>query len=281
MRLASFTTGDRRTYGVVLDDEMLANIGAVLRERHPTLRSLLTADDLKAAADAVAEAPRLRFDQIAWLPVIPDPGKILCVGHNYEAHRQETRRAPTGHPSIFTRFADTLVGHDSPILCPSQSTMLDYEGELAVIIGKPGRAIAPADAWAHVAGLSCFNDASVRDWQWHTTQFAPGKNFPATGGFGPWMTTPDSVDQATLTICTLLNGEVMQSAPITDMIFDIPTVISYISTFTPLASGDVICTGTPGGVGAKREPPVWMKPGDRVEIDIAGLGCLRNPIGRA
>ncbi|MFN3434023.1 MAG: fumarylacetoacetate hydrolase family protein, partial [Sphingomonas sp.] len=205
---------------------------------------------------------------VTLLPVIPDPTKILCVGHNYETHRQETGRAKVEHPSIFIRFADTLLGADEAIVRPHVSMSLDYEAELAIVIGRGGRAIAEDAAMAHIAGYACFNDASVRDWQWHTTQFAPGKNFPATAPFGPELVTPDEIaDLAAVRVVSRLNGDVMQEAPVGDMIFSIAKIISYVSAFTPLSPGDVIATGTPGGVGAKRQPPVWMAPGDTIEKD--------------
>ena len=240
--------------------------------------------DLKAAL-AAANLESLESDktwqmsEIDLLPVIPNPTKIFCVGHNYESHRQETGRAKVDHPSIFTRFADTLTAHGKPIIRPKVSTDLDYEGELAVIIGKGGRAIEEANALEHVAGYACFNDASIRDWQWHTRQFTPGKNFPATGPFGPWMVSADEAgDLSDIHVITRLNGKVMQDQPVRDMIFPIAEVIAYISAFTPLSPGDVIASGTPGGVGAKREPPVWMKPGDKVEVDIGPIGTLVNEI---
>ena len=240
--------------------------------------------DLKTAIatrslDDLVDGPRHALAETALLPVIPNPGKILCVGHNYESHRQETGRAKVDHPSIFTRFADTLVGHGQPILRPNASTNLDYEAELAIVIGKGGRAIAEADAQDHIAGYACFNDASVRDWQWHTSQFTPGKNFPATGGFGPWLVTPNEAGElADIRVISRLNGQVMQDQPVRDMIFPIARIIAYVSAFTPLSPGDVIATGTPGGVGAKRNPPVWMKAGDVIEVDIGPIGTLTNTI---
>jgi 2-keto-4-pentenoate hydratase/2-oxohepta-3-ene-1,7-dioic acid hydratase in catechol pathway len=221
----------------------------------------------------------LNLADVELLPVVTNPGKIFCVGHNYETHRQETGRAKVGHPSIFTRFADTLTPHGGPIVRPKVSTSLDYEGELAIVIGKAGRHISEADAMSHVAGFACANDASVRDWQWHTQQFTPGKNFPATGGLGPWLVTPDEIDDLdAVTVTTRLNGQVMQHASLADLIFPLPTIIAYLSAFTPLSPGDLILTGTPGGVGAKREPPVWMKPGDQIDVEISGIGLLSNTI---
>lgn len=269
MKLASFRRPDGTPSFGRVEDDRIVEVGA--------------GGDLKAAlaAGAIggADGQSHAIADVVLLPVVPNPGKILCVGHNYESHRQETGRAKVAHPSIFTRFADTLVAHGQPIVRPRASTDLDYEGELAIVIGRGGRAIAEADALAHVAGYACFNDASVRDWQWHTSQFTPGKNFPGTGGFGPWLVTPDEAgDLTAVHVTTRLNGEVVQDQPIGDMIFSIAEIVAYISAFTRLSPGDVIATGTPGGVGAKRTPPLWMKPGDRVEIDIGPIGTLSNHI---
>jgi 2-keto-4-pentenoate hydratase/2-oxohepta-3-ene-1,7-dioic acid hydratase in catechol pathway len=219
------------------------------------------------------------LSEITFLPLIPNPGKIFCVGHNYETHRQETGRGKVDYPSIFTRWADSLVAHGQPIVCPKISSSLDYEAELAVIIGTPGRYIREKDALEHVAGYTCFNDASIRDWQWHTNQFTPGKNFPSTGALGPYLVLPEECDDLSRShVISRLNGQVMQDQPISDMIFSIARIISYLSSFTPLSAGDVIATGTPGGVGAKREPPVWMKPGDQIEIEVEGVGKLLNRV---
>lgn len=213
------------------------------------------------------------------MPVIPNPDKILCVGLNYEMHRKETGRAEVKYPTIFGRYANSQTSHLANIVRPRVSTDLDFEGELAVVISKPGRYIGRESAMEHVAGYSCYNDASVRDWQYHTTQFTPGKNFPGTGAFGPWMMTPDELGPLQdLSLVTRLNGQVVQQAQFSQMIFDIPTILEYCSSFTRLEIGDVILTGTPGGVGAKRTPPLWMKPGDTVEVEIERLGILRNGI---
>jgi 2-keto-4-pentenoate hydratase/2-oxohepta-3-ene-1,7-dioic acid hydratase in catechol pathway len=242
------------------------------------------AADLKAAIragnlDTIASGQGYALADVTLLPVIPNPEKIFCVGHNYETHRQETGRAKTEYPSIFVRFANSLGAHKQPIVRPKVSGDLDYEGELAVIIGKSGHYISEVDALSYVAGYACFNDASVRDWQWHTRQFTPGKNFPTTGAFGPYLITPDEAGDLTeVNVTTRLNGEIMQQQPIGDMIFPIARIIAYISTFTTLEPGDVIASGTPGGVGAKRTPPVWMKPGDSVEVDIGPVGTLVNAI---
>ncbi|MBC2663518.1 fumarylacetoacetate hydrolase family protein [Novosphingobium flavum] len=213
------------------------------------------------------------------LPVVPNPGKILCIGLNYATHVAETGRDQKEHPAVFTRWADTLVADGEAMVRPKESTRFDYEGELAVVIGKGGRRIARDQAMAHVAGYAVFNDGSIRDWQRHNIQFTPGKNFPATGGFGPAMVTPDAIaDLASQRVQTRLNGELVQDQPISDLIWDIPFLIEYCSTFTELAPGDVIATGTPGGVGDKRSPPLYMKAGDRVEVSIGVIGTLANPI---
>jgi len=216
---------------------------------------------------------------VVLLPVIPNPAKILCVGLNYGAHVKETGREQKEHPAIFTRWADTLVAHGQPLVRPTESSRFDYEGELAVVIGKAGRRISRGQAMAHVAGYSLFNDASARDWQRHNIQFTPGKNFPATGAFGPALVTPDEVaDLGSQRVQTRLNGALLQDQPVADMIWDIPAIIAYCSTFTQLLPGDVIATGTPGGVGDKREPPLYMKAGDTVEVTIGVLGTVSNRI---
>ncbi|WP_317928459.1 fumarylacetoacetate hydrolase family protein [Halioxenophilus sp. WMMB6] len=271
MKYVSFTRADGTTAFGRLDGETVYD----LTQRAVDLKTAIAQGSLSSLTDGEAYS----LESVTLLPVIPNPTKIFCVGHNYESHRQETGRDKVDNPSIFTRFADTLSAHEQPILRPKVSTDLDYEGELAVIIGKSGRAISEADAMNYIAGYACFNDASVRDWQWHTRQFTPGKNFPTTGPFGPYMITTDEAgDLSEVNVTTLLNGEIMQQQPIKDMIFPIAQVIAYISTFTPLQPGDVIATGTPGGVGAKRTPPVWMKPGDVIEVDIGPVGSLRNVI---
>lgn len=242
--------------------------------------------DLKAALGAGAinderlwSGARLPLSEVILLPVVPNPGKVLCVGHNYEDHRKETGRAKVDHPSIFTRWADTLVAAGAPIVRPQESTDLDFEGELAVIIGKGGRRIGCGDALGHVAGYAVANDVSVRDFQWHTHQFTPGKNFPGTGALGPWLMTPDELgDVAAHRITTRVNDQVVQDAGFDQMIFSIADIIAYCSRFTPLSPGDVILTGTPGGVGAKRSPPLWLKPGDTVTVTVSGLGVLTNPV---
>ncbi len=278
MKLASFRVQDRATWGVVEGRKVL-DVGAALVASYPDLKACLAQAGLEKVRSASPSAHGYELNEVAWLPVIPNPSKIFCVGLNYEMHRKETGRSVVEHPTIFARFANTQTGHLTNIVRPRVSTNLDFEGELAVIIGKPGRYISRGTAFGYVAGFACYNDGSVRDWQHHTHQFTPGKNFPGTGSFGPWMVTPDEfTDHGTRRIMTRLNGETVQQATLGEMIFDIPALIEYCSSFNPLVPGDVIVSGTPGGVGVKRTPPLWMKPGDVVEVEIDGIGVLRNGI---
>lgn len=205
--------------------------------------------------------------------------QIICIGLNYMTHITETGRDKPAKPSIFTRYPSSVVGHDVPMIRPQASDWFDFEGELAVIIGKAGRNISEADAMAYVGGYSCFNDGSIRDYQRHTSQFWAGKNFIDSGSMGPWLVTADEMtDPAAQTMETRLNGEVVQSTPISDLAFNIPELIAYLSIVTELLPGDVIATGTPSGVGLFREPKLFMKDGDRVEVEISGIGTLSNPI---
>ncbi len=204
--------------------------------------------------------------------------KILCVGVNYRPHIEEMGREIPDFPVVFTRFESSLVGPDEPVIRPQASEQLDFEGELAIIIGKPARHVARADALDYVAGYCCFLDGSVRDWQRHTGQFTAGKNFDRSGAIGPMVPAADIPDPAALELTTRVNGEIMQQGRIADLVFDIPVLIEYCSTFTELQPGDVIATGTPGGVGAARKPPVWLRDGDLVEVEISGIGVLRNPV---
>jgi 2-keto-4-pentenoate hydratase/2-oxohepta-3-ene-1,7-dioic acid hydratase in catechol pathway len=278
MKFASFKVNGATSWGLI-DGNEAADLGAVVRDRFPDLKSAIAAGALAEVAKAAAKAARHPLAKLTWLPVIPNPDKILCIGLNYENHRKETGREEVENPTVFGRFANSQTGHLANIIRPRVSTHLDYEGELALIIGKPGRYISRKDAWDHIAGYACYNEGSVRDYQRHTSQFTPGKNFPDTGAFGPWMVTPDEAgDLGPLRLQTRLNGEVMQDTTISQMIFDIPRQIEYCSAFTRLEPGDVIVTGTPGGVGSRRTPPIWMKSGDVVEIEIDRIGLLRNVV---
>ncbi len=279
MKLLSYSHQGRARWGALVD-ERIVDLQAASQGRCPTLRSALAQLDLPAiealARSAVAD---VALGEVTLLPVVPDAPRIFCIGLNYEEHRVEARREKTGQPTVFLRVASSQVGHGQPIVLPRESTCLDYEGEIAIVIGRGGRRIREQDAWAHVAGYAPYNDASVRDWQAHTTQWTPGKNFPATGGFGPWMVTRGEIaDGQELGLATRLNGEVVQQATTAQLIFPMPTLIAYISTFTALEPGDVIVTGTPGGVGFKRQPPLYLRAGDVVEIEVDGVGILSNAV---
>ena len=278
IRLASYKIDGRNSYGIV-QGELIADLGGTPGARYPDLRSFLAGNGLAEATQSATTAASLPASSVIWHPVIPNPDKILCVGLNFLEHIREVGKKVEDYPLVFMRLASTQVGHLQPIIRPKASDNLDFEGELAVIIGKAGRHIAKENALAHVAGYSIYNDASVRDWQRHTTQYTPGKNFPSTGSFGPWMVTADEIPDTTkLRLTTRLNGEVVQDSGLDDFCFSISQIIAYLSTFTELTPGDVIITGTPKGVGAGRKPPLWMKPGDRVEVEISAIGTLVNPV---
>lgn len=279
MKLASFVHQGIRSYGIV-SAEGVVNLGQRLGDRYADLKALLAAaDGLAQAARYSEEAADLRFDQIAFLPVIDNPGKILCVGMNYAEKRKEFDQHNPA-PTLFVRFADSQTGHNAPVVKPRHSSEFDYEGELAVIIGKGGENIARETALSHVAGYSCYMDGSARDWQ--HSWFTAGKNWRQTGAFGPWMTTADEIpDPHTLAIRTWLNGRMVQDDTTASMIHKVAELIEYISTFTSLTPGDVIITGSPGGVGKKRTPPLFMKAGDRIEVEIEKIGHLSNVIVEA
>lgn len=219
------------------------------------------------------------FDGTDLLPVIPDPQKIICIGVNYRSHRDEIGKPAPPAPVIFARFADSQIAHNEEAIKPSFTDQFDYEGELAVIIGKPAFRVRAEDAFDHVAGYSIYNDFTVRDWQRKASQWMPGKTFPGTGGFGPWFVPASEIpDVAALTLETRVNGDVRQRASVADLIFTIPQIIEYVSTFTPLSPGDVIVSGTPGGVGLFMDPPGLLSDGDVVEVEIDGIGILRNTV---
>ena len=278
MRFASYRINGQPTYGLVHEGSLMEPHDDFCA-RFPDLRSVLEAGALAQAKQAAQNGVRHSFDTVAFEPVIPHPGKILCVGANYLSHMKEMGRVVPEYPWLFVRFGDSQVGHEQPMIRPTASQKYDFEGELAVIIGREARHIAREDALDYVAGYSCFNDGTLRDFQDHGSQFTPGKNFHHSGSFGPWLVTVDEVpDPTQLTLETRLNGQTMQTAPISDLRFDIGELIEYCSTFSLLRPGDVISTGTTGGVGFARKPPVWMQPGDVIEVEISGIGVLRNRI---
>ena len=274
MKFASFQHAGRNGWGLVAGDQV-ADLSGIF----PDLKSAIAADGLEFAAGKADAAPKLALAAVGFLPVLPNPEKIFCIGLNYADHVKETGRSDSEFPTVFARFANSQVGHLQPMVCPKNSTMFDYEGELAIVIGKAGRHISKADSWSHIAGYACYNEGSVRDFQRHTHQFHPGKNFPGTGAFGPYLVTPDEVGPLDkLRLQTRVNGQVLQDALIEQMIFDIPRQIEYCSAFTRLEPGDVIVTGTPGGVGSRRNPPIWLKPGDVTEVEIDRVGLLSNKV---
>lgn len=270
MRLVSFRHADTLKFGVFVDGGVVD-----LSARWPSLREAIAAKDLAdIAATTRSAAATFSLDEIELLPVIPNPDKILCVGLNYASHAGEVGRALPTVPSIFSRLHNTLVPHGGNIIRPSASTNFDFEGELAVVIGERCRHVPRASALSVIAGYTCFLDVSVRDFQKHSV--TAGKNFAGTGPLGPWLVTTDVIpDPQALSLVTRLNGAEVQRDTTDHMIFDVATIIEYISTFTVLEPGDVIATGTPDGVGLGRTPPLWMKGGDRLEVEISGIGTLQ------
>ncbi len=278
MKLASFRDDNGGTWGLV-ETAGVRLAPAALRTRFPDLRSVLAAEALQEIPRQLGRVTLCNLSTLRFAPLIPSPARILCVGINYRDHIHEMGWEMPGYPTLFTRFADTIVGHGEPIVRPRVSSQFDYEGELAIVIGKPARYVPAVEARDYVAGYTCFLDGSVRDWQRHTTQFIPGKNFPATGGCGPWLVTTDEIpDPARLHLLTRVNGEVLQSAPVSDLCCDVARIIEYCSSFCLLNPGDIIATGTPSGVGAARTPPRWLKAGDVVEVEISDIGILGHHV---
>ncbi|HUG21909.1 fumarylacetoacetate hydrolase family protein [Piscinibacter sp.] len=283
MKLLSYRSAGREAFGAVVGDGVvdLSN----WRDGVATLRDYIACGGYRDAADHVRDRPvDAKLAEIEYLPVITQPEKIVCAVRNYLDHHNEAiasglQRELSDFPPIFLRVWRSQVGHDQPVVRPRVSDTLDWEGELAVIIGTGGRDIAEADAWKHIAGYSAYNDVSVREWQFHAKQIASGKNFENTGPFGPWMVTADEIEPGRrLKLQTRLNGETVQSSDTGHLIFSIPRLINYASTIFTLSPGDVIVTGTPSGVGFGRKPPQYMKPGDIVEVEIEAIGVLRNQI---
>ncbi len=273
MKLMSFRRPDGMPSWGIAKDEGVIDLGHLA----PGLKHALWATT--SLAEEAARHADYRLSEVRFLPPIPDPDKIFCVGLNYVSHIKEGGREPPKKPIIFTRTPSSQVGHLEPLIRPKASETFDYEGELAVVIGRRCRHVPRDRAKDVIAGYACYNEGSVREFQRHTAQFTPGKNFWRSGAFGPWIVTPEEVGDITRqTLLTRLDGEEVQHATIDDLCFDIPTLIEYCSTFTELLPGDVIVTGTTGGVGAYRTPPLWMKPGDTAEVEISGIGVLRNPV---
>lgn len=282
MKLVSYiepgSEGKKASYGA-LDGERLIDLAT---SEALTLRQALAADGLEGLRQRLKA--RLKTNEtplagLALLPPIPDPEKILCIGLNYYLHAEEVNMAVPSNPSVFVRYPSSFVGQGAAVLRPPESEQFDYEAEMAVVIGRGGRRISEEQAMEHVAGYCCMAENSVRDWQRHSAQATPGKNFFHSGAIGPWLVTPDEIgDLSRLEIIGRLNNHVVQRDTIDQLIFGIPRLIAYLSTFTELVPGDVIATGTPAGVGLSRKPQRWLRPGDVFEVEITGLGVLRNPV---
>jgi 5-carboxymethyl-2-hydroxymuconate isomerase len=280
VRLLSFRTEERASFGA-LKDFGVVDVGRLLGIS--TLGAALRAGALPRALElAAAREPSIALDEIRYLPTVPDPEKLICIGINYGNRNAEYKDAepPPQYPSVFMRTPGSLVGHLEPIVRPRESEQLDYEGEIALVIGKEGRRIAECDAWAHVAGLSLMNEGTVRDWLRHSKfNVTPGKNFERSGSFGPWLVTADEFrDGEVLHLTTRVNGEVRQDDTTANLIFSFARLISYLSSFMRLTPGDVIATGTPTGAGARFDPPRYLKAGDVVEVHVPEIGTLSNPI---
>jgi 2-keto-4-pentenoate hydratase/2-oxohepta-3-ene-1,7-dioic acid hydratase in catechol pathway len=275
MKLLSFAADGKEWFGAISGDGIITlndKIG------QPSLRAALSVGAITAMQQAAKDAtPDRKLADVRFLPVIPNPNKILCAGVNYRAHAAEVGRELPKQPSMFVRFTDTLIGHDGEMIRPNVSDHFDFEGELTLVIGKGGRHIPAEHALDHVAGYTCFVDGSVRDYQRFSV--TSGKNFPGTGPLGPWLVTADEIpDPSRLTLTTRLNGQQVQHANTDQLIYSIPRIIAFCSDFTTLSPGDVIATGTPEGVGHGRKPPLWMKPGDTLEVEISSIGTLRTCI---
>ncbi|MCY3885622.1 MAG: fumarylacetoacetate hydrolase family protein [Gammaproteobacteria bacterium] len=278
MRWLSFRHNGVDSYGFIGDDGLVVDAGK--GSKFTTLRSAIAHRDYEGlSTDRDTQTPRYELEAIEYLPPITNPDKILCVGLNYKAHQEETGRGGEANPTVFVRFAEVQVGHKGNMVRPSESNTLDYEGEIAMVIGRRGRRIMKEDFLDYVFGFSCYNDGSVREYQRHTSQFTAGKNFMNTGGFGPWIMTPDEIgDLNGMELKTHLNGKLMQHAVSSDLVFGFAELVAYCSTFVELVPGDIIVTGTPGGVGAARNPPVFMDEGDVVSISVDPIGTLENQV---
>ena len=280
-RLATFTVGGKTRYGAITDK------GAVdLLARHsqwPTLREVIEAGALRRLAEeADAYSPDFALDAIAYEIPVPSPEKIICVGVNFPDRNEEYKdgQAAPSNPSLFIRFPRSFVGHGAPLVRPPESPQLDYEGEIVIVIGKGGRRIAEADALGHIAALSLCNEGTIRDWVRHAKfNVTQGKNFDRTGSIGPWLVPfTDEAQIADIALTTRVNGELRQQDRTSRMIFSFRKIINYVSTFTTLVPGDIIVTGTPTGAGARFDPPIWLKPGDVIEVEADGIGLLRNGV---
>jgi 2-keto-4-pentenoate hydratase/2-oxohepta-3-ene-1,7-dioic acid hydratase in catechol pathway len=283
VKLVNWTSGGRPGFGIVTEGTPADGYAISATGFSPAFTS--TDDVLRAGALdelrawASGRRANVALSGVTLAPPVLAPGKVLCAGVNYAPHRGETGFEVQEYPPVFIRFPATHVAYGQPIVIPSVTKAFDYEGELAAVIGRPVYRETPEQAADAVGGWSVYHDGTVRDYQMHTSQWTPGKNFPRTGGFGPWLVTGDEAGPAeAMHLQTRISGEILQDADVSDLIFGVPQLISYISTFAPLEPGDVIATGTPGGVGAFRDPKRYLRPGDLIEIEITGVGTLRHPV---
>ena len=278
MKFVSFLLKGEAKFGISDGKNIIDLTDKILGAR--TLKELIEKKAISEAKKYASENDKnININEIEFLPLIPNPGKIICVGLNYSEHVKETGKTVEENPVVFLRVSKSQTAHNQYIQRPKVSTKLDFEGEMAVIMAEAGKHIKSNEAMNHIVGYSCYNESTVRDFQKHTSQFTMGKNFEKTGSFGPHMVLAEDIpDYTKLKIQTRLNGKVMQDANLNQLIFDIPTLISYISKALPWNAGDVLVTGTPGGVGFKRNPPVFMKDGDKVEVEISDIGVLSNII---
>jgi 2-keto-4-pentenoate hydratase/2-oxohepta-3-ene-1,7-dioic acid hydratase in catechol pathway len=280
MKLATFSVGERHSYGIVGERGVL-DAGARLGASLPDLQSVLAAGAIDALRALASENEDYALSDVRLLKPIVNPGKIFCVGVNYAGRNAEYKdgSALPKFPSLFIRFPDSLVAHDEPLVRPPESCQLDYEGEIAMVIGRPGRRISETDAMQHVAGYTICNEGAIRDWIRHGKfNVTQGKNFERSGSLGPWLTTCDEVAGGPLRVITRVNGEVRQDDTTDHMMFPMPFLISYVSRFCTLQPGDIIVTGTPTGAGVHFDPPRYLVPGDTVEVEVPGIGTLRNRV---
>jgi acylpyruvate hydrolase len=284
MRLVSFSASGHAAWGVLLGSKVVPSqqLGEDLPQ---SLQALISGGDewpklMKVLAERASSLPGLPIAEVELMPCVPRPGKIICLGVNYVDHAKEGGNQIGDYPSIFMRCATSLLAHGAPLQVPTISNKLDFEAELAVVIGRTTRFVSENDALNAVFGYACFNDATLRDYQRKTSQWTIGKNFDCTGAFGPCLVTPDELPAGCvgLQIQSRLNGQVMQSANTADMAFGVARTIALLSESLTLEPGDVLVMGTPGGVGYARTPPVWMKAGDTIEIEIEGIGTLSNKV---
>jgi len=283
MKYASFLVGARPSYGVLVKDGVV-DLGRRFGDRYTDLKALVAANFPADVAAAASDQPDHALDAVEFLPPIANPMHIWCLALNYAEHHNEVQGAGRvqelpKQPALFARAADSLTGHEQPLRHPGVSEQFDFEGELVVVIGKPGYRVRAEDAMDHVGAYTVMNEGSVRDWQFHTRQITPGKNFYRSGAIGPWLVPGHYIEDVdNLRIVTRLNGVVMQDESVNAMIHKIPRFIEYVSTIAPLCPGDILATGTPSGVGFSRKPPVFMKVGDTCEVSIEGIGTLRNRV---